>query len=55
MTNAYKILVEKPGGKRILGRPCCNWEDIKWVFHQYGVTVLTGFIWPRTETSGGLL
>jgi hypothetical protein len=25
MRNAYKILVEKPGGKRPLGRPRCRW------------------------------
>jgi hypothetical protein len=24
--NAYKILVEWPGGKRQLGRPKCRWE-----------------------------
>jgi hypothetical protein len=27
MTNAYKILVGKPEGKRQLGRPRCRWED----------------------------
>jgi hypothetical protein len=25
--NAYKILVEKPEGKRPLGRPRLRWED----------------------------
>ena len=25
--NAYGILVEKPEGKRSLGRPRCRWED----------------------------
>jgi hypothetical protein len=25
--NAYKILVGKPGGKRILGRSNSRWED----------------------------
>jgi hypothetical protein len=25
--NAYRILVEKPEGKRPLGRPRCMWED----------------------------
>jgi hypothetical protein len=24
---AYRILVEKPEGKRPLGRPRCRWED----------------------------
>jgi hypothetical protein len=23
----YRVLVEKPGGKRPLGRPRCRWED----------------------------
>jgi hypothetical protein len=27
MRNAYKILVEKPEGKRPHGRPRCKWED----------------------------
>jgi hypothetical protein len=27
MINAYKILVGKPGGKRLLGRPRSRWED----------------------------
>ena len=25
--NAYRVLVEKPEGKRPLGRPRCRWED----------------------------
>ena len=29
MTGAYKLLVEKPEGKRPLGRPWHRWEDIK--------------------------
>jgi len=27
MKNAYSILVGKHGGKRLLGRPSCRWED----------------------------
>jgi hypothetical protein len=27
MRNSYKILVEKPEGKRPLERPTCRWED----------------------------
>jgi hypothetical protein len=27
VTNAYRILVGKPEGKRPLGRPRCRWED----------------------------
>jgi hypothetical protein len=30
---AYRILVEKPEGKKPLGRPRRRWEDnIRWVF-----------------------
>jgi hypothetical protein len=25
--NSYRILVGKPEGKRLLGRPRCRWED----------------------------
>jgi hypothetical protein len=25
--NAYRILLGKPEGKRLLGRPRCRWED----------------------------
>jgi hypothetical protein len=25
--NAYRILVRKPEGKRLLGRPRCRWVD----------------------------
>jgi hypothetical protein len=28
MINAYKILIGKPEGKKLLGRPRCRWEDI---------------------------
>jgi hypothetical protein len=28
MTNAYRAFVNKPEGKRPLGRPRCRWEDI---------------------------
>ena len=27
-SNAYRVLVGKPEGKRFLGRPRCTWEDI---------------------------
>jgi hypothetical protein len=30
MRNAYKILVEKPVGKWLLGRPRLGWEDNIW-------------------------
>jgi hypothetical protein len=36
---AYSIFVEKPEGKRPLGRPRRSWENLKRVW--------TGFIWLR--------
>jgi hypothetical protein len=27
----YRVLVEKPEGKRPLGRPRCRWEDLQYV------------------------
>jgi hypothetical protein len=51
--NAYRILVEKPEGKRSLGRPRCRWVDnIKMILGYGG---WTGSIWLRIGTSGGLL
>jgi hypothetical protein len=29
--NAYTVLVEKPEGKRPLGRPRCRWVDNIWM------------------------
>jgi hypothetical protein len=49
--NAYRILVEKPEGKRPLGRPRRRWVDnIK-----MDGMVWTRSIWLRIGTSGGLL
>jgi len=51
--NAYKILFEKPEGKRPLGRFRYQWEDnIKIHLKKYSVRVWTGFIWPRMESLG---
>jgi hypothetical protein len=34
--DAYRILVERPEGRRQLGRPRRRWEDnIKWVFKKW--------------------
>jgi hypothetical protein len=33
--NAYRILVEKPEGKKPLGRPRRRWvDDIKWILER---------------------
>jgi hypothetical protein len=49
------ILVEKPEGKRPLGRPRCRCVDnIKIGLREDGM-VWIGLIWLRIGTSGGLL
>jgi hypothetical protein len=53
--NAYRLLVEKPEGKRPLGRPRRRWVDnikinigeIDWVW--------TGLVWLKIGTGGELL
>jgi hypothetical protein len=47
--NAYMILMEKPDGKRSLGRPRRRWIDnIKMDLRQNGI-LWTGSIWLRIE------
>jgi hypothetical protein len=55
--NAYRILVEKPEGKRSLGRPRRRWVDnIKMDLRETGWDgIWTGSNWLRIGTSGGLL
>jgi hypothetical protein len=55
--NAYRILVGKPEGKKMLGRPRRRWEDnIKiYLRERYNGMVWTGSNWLRIGTSGGLL
>jgi hypothetical protein len=52
--NAYRILMERPEGKRPLGRPRLTWEDIKWILERQDGVVWTGLFWLRIGTSGGL-
>jgi hypothetical protein len=54
---AYRVLVEKPEGRRTLGRPRRRWEDnIKMDLRVVGWGgVWTGSIWLKIRTSGGLL
>ena len=49
---AYRVLVEKPEGKRSLGRPRCRW---KMDLQDAGWGAWTRFVWLRTGTGGGLL
>jgi hypothetical protein len=54
--NVYRVLAGKPEGKRPLGRPRHRWEDgIKTDLREIGWGVLSGFIWLRIGTVGGLL
>jgi len=48
----YRVLVGKPKGKRLLGRPRCRWEDnIKLDLREIGIA---GFGWLRIGSSGRL-
>jgi len=52
----YRVLVEKPEGKRPLGRPRRRWWIILgWIFRRWDVGIWTGLGWPRIRTVGGLL
>jgi hypothetical protein len=54
--NVYRVLVGNPEGKRPLERPRRRWEDgIKMDLREIGWGVLSGFIWLRIGTVGGLL
>jgi hypothetical protein len=47
MRNAYKILIGKPKGRRLLGRHVCRWEDnIKMDFKEY-MKGWNGFMWLK--------
>jgi len=52
----YRVLVGKPEGKRLLGRPKLTWEDnIKIDLQEVGIGTWTGSSWLRIGTSGGHL
>jgi hypothetical protein len=51
----YRSLVEKPDGKRPLGRPRHKWVDNIKMNLRYDHVVWTGWIWLRLGASGGLL
>jgi hypothetical protein len=53
---AYRDLVRKPEGRRPIGRPRRRCENnIKTDIREVGWWALTGSIWPRKGTCGGLL
>jgi len=49
---AHRILVEKPEGKRPLGRPRRRWEDNIKMDLKRNVGAWTGLIWLRIGTGG---
>jgi len=50
----YRVLVEKPSGRRPLGRPWRRWVDnIRMDLQEVGwVGIWTGLGWPRIGTGG---
>jgi hypothetical protein len=55
--NTYRLLVGKPEGKRLLGRPRRRWVDnIRMDLEEVGWGVMwTRLVWLRTGTGGELL
>jgi hypothetical protein len=53
--NAYRILVGKLEGKRLLGRPRRRWVDNIKMDLRYNGMKWIGLIWLRIGTSGGFL
>jgi hypothetical protein len=54
--NTCRLLVGKPEGKRLLGRPKCRWMDkLGWILERWDGEMWTGLVWLRTGTSGELL
>jgi hypothetical protein len=52
----YRVLVEKPEGKRPLGRNRHRWGIIlRWVFRKWDVEVWNGSSWLRTGAGCGHL
>ena len=50
----HRVLMEKPEGKRPLGRPRRRWSILKWIFRKWE-GVETGWSWLRIGTGGGHL
>jgi len=52
----YRVLLGKPEGRRLLGRPRRRWADnVRWIYRRWEVGIWTGLGWPRVETGGGRL
>jgi hypothetical protein len=54
--NAYRLLVGKPEGKRLLGRQRCRWVDnIRMIWERWNGVMWTGLVCLRIGTVGELL
>ena len=52
----YRVLLGKPEGRRLLGRPRHRWWIILgWISRRWDVGIWTGLGWLRIETGGGRL
>ena len=52
-SGVYRVLVEKPEGKRPLGRPRHRWKDIiKMNLQEVGWKAWTGLVWLRRGAGG---
>jgi len=52
----YRVLVGKPEGKRLLGRPRRRWVDnIRTELQEVGCGYMDWLGWARIETGGGRL
>jgi hypothetical protein len=54
-TGAYRVLVGRPEGQRLLGRPRSRWEDNIKQDLQEVECAMDGLIWLRKGTGDGLL
>jgi hypothetical protein len=55
--NVYRLLVEKPDGKKPLGRPrrVCVWIILGWILERWDGVMWAGLVWLRIGTGGELL
>jgi hypothetical protein len=54
--NAYRLLVTKPEGKRLLGRPRRRWGlTFGWILESWDGVMWTGLVWFRIGTGVELL
>ena len=54
-TDAYRVLVRRPDGKRPLGNVGVEGIILKWMFKKYEGDIGSGLLWFRIWTGGGRL